>query len=143
MEEGEAPEECAVRETCEELGIGREAVEVIGQGDTLYGNGSFTLYTFIGEIDPDALIAAESDDNEVEETFFVQLDRLMRERPEHYGEKMTAEIDPHFPYDRVGIGRDYPWHTPSNDIPLYDIDGRVIWGLTARITENVIETLGK
>ncbi|MBR3147067.1 MAG: CoA pyrophosphatase [Eubacterium sp.] len=143
MEEGETPEECAVRETCEELGIGRNAVEVIGQGDTLYGNGNFTLYTFIGKIDPGALNTAEPDDSEVGEIFFVPLDRLLEETPEHYGEKMRAEIDTHFPYDKVGIGRDYSWRTPSNDIPVYDIDGRVIWGLTGRITENVIETLKK
>ena len=41
MENGESPEECAVRETCEELGIGQDSVKVIGQGDTLYGNGNF------------------------------------------------------------------------------------------------------
>ena len=141
MENGESPEECAVRETCEELGIGQDAVKVIGQGDTLYGNGNFTLYTFIGEIDPDALNTAEPDDNEVREIFLVPLERLLDEVPEHYGEKMSAEIDPHFPYDKVGIDPDYPWHTPSNDIPVYDIDGRVIWGLTGRITENVVGVL--
>ncbi len=141
MEKSESPEECAVRETCEELGIGPDAVKVIGQGDTLYGNGNFTLYTFIGEIDPDALNTAEPDDNEVGEIFLVPLERLLDEEPEHYGEKMSAEIDPHFPYDKVGINLDYPWHTPSNDIPVYDIDGRVIWGLTGRITENVIGSL--
>ncbi len=142
MEDGEGPEECAVRETCEELGIKADGVEVISQGGMLYGSG-FTLYTFIGSIRQEALDSIEPDPAEVSEVFTVPLDVLMDAEPEHYGEKMKPDIDEDFPYEKVGIGRDYPWRTASYDIPVYDIEGRVIWGLTARITENVIQTLKK
>ena len=142
MEEGESPEECAVRETCEELGIKAGGIEVISQGGVLYGSG-FTLHVFIGSISRDTLESIEPDPGEVSEVFTVPLDVLMDARPEHYGEKLKPDIDPGFPYERVGIGKDYPWRTASYDIPVYDIAGRVIWGLTARITENVIQTLKK
>ena len=140
MEDGELPEECAVRETCEELGIEKECVEVIGRGDTLYG-ANFTLYTFVGSIDSGAVSSIEPDPEEVSEIFTVPVETLMERPPEHYGETMKPVIEQGFPYEKVGIDEDYPWRTPEYDIPVYDIDGRVIWGITGRITENIIETL--
>ena len=140
MEEGETPLECAVRETCEELGIEKESIEVIGQGDTLYGS-NFTLYTFIGSIDSAALEKASPDPEEVSEVFLMPVEELMSVKPSHYGERLKPDIDPDFPYEKVGIDKDYPWRTAEYDIPVYDVGERIIWGLTARITENVIGSL--
>lgn len=140
MEKGETPEECAVRETCEELGIGRESIEVVSQGDTLYG-ANFTLYTFIGAVDNEVVFDAEPDPEEVSEIFTLPVKTLMDNPPEHYGEKMKPLIEQGFPYEKVGISEDYPWRTPEYDIPVYDIDGRMIWGLTARITLDVMEKI--
>ena len=81
------------------------------------------------------------DPEEVSEVFTVPVEVLMDTEPQHYGEKMRPEIAPDFPYEKVGIGRDYPWRTSEHDIPVYDIDGRIIWGMTARITERVTEIL--
>lgn len=141
MEEGETPQECAVRETCEELGVEQASIEIIGQGDVLYGAGNFTLYSYIGVIDFDAYQAAEPDPEEVSETFLLPVETLLEAEAQHYGETMKPVIEPGFPYGKVGISEDYPWRTPSYDIPVYDIDGRVIWGLTGRITESIAETL--
>lgn len=137
IEDGESPEECAVRETCEELGISEDTVKIFGAGDTLQGSG-FTLYTFIGTIDLEEAEPFDPDPTEVSELFSVPVDRLFKAVPEHYGEKMEPLIDKDFPYEKVGIDKDYPWRTTEHDIPVYDIDGRIIWGLTARITENVL-----
>jgi len=41
----------------------------------------------------------------------------------------------------LGIGDDYPWRRGKWEIPIYDIESRIIWGLTARITDNVIKTI--
>ena len=82
-----------------------------------------------------------SDSGEVKEVFSVPVERILMETPSHYAERMTPVIDPAFPYEEIGVARDYHWTTPSNDIPVYDIDGRIIWGLTGRITENVVNTL--
>ncbi len=162
VEEGETPENCALRETIEELGIKEDSVRITARGDTLYGAGSFTLYTFIGEIDlsggeaasgadKDAQDGAVSDivlsdlldpdPEEVAEVFTVPVKVLMDEEPRHYAEHLRPEIDPDFPYEEVGISRGYPWRTSDYDIPVYDIDGRIIWGLTARITERIVEIL--
>ncbi len=137
VEDGESAEECAVRETCEELGISSDAVKIFGAGDTLQGAG-FTLNTFIGHIDT---AIYSPDPEEVSEVFTVPLDTLLNTEPEHYGEKLAPQIDKDFPYEKVGIDKDYPWRTSEHDIPVYDIDGRIIWGMTARITENVISII--
>ena len=137
VEDGESPEECAVRETCEELGISRDAVKVFGEGDTLHGAG-FTLTTYIGSID---LSKLSPDPEEVSEVFTVPLSTLIASEPEHYSEKLAPQIDKDFPYEKVGIDQDYPWRTSEHDIPVYDIDGRIIWGMTARITENIVDVI--
>lgn len=139
VEDGETLEECAVRETCEELGVSPDDVNIIAQGDTLYGSGNFTLYTFVGELNLDIT----PDEKEVSDVFTVPVKVLMDAEPEHYSEKLRPEIDPDFPYEKVGINPNYPWRTSDHDIPVYDIDGRIIWGMTARITERVIEILNK
>ena len=140
MENDESPEECAVRETYEETGVIKASIEVIGQGDTLYGP-NFTLYTFIGSMDRKSLETAVPDHEEVRELFLIPLDTLIESEPKHYGEKLKPEIEEDFPYEKVGIDKDYPWRTASYDIPVYETEGRIIWGLTARITENVIKAI--
>ena len=52
IEPGETAEQCAVRETEEEVGIPASNIKVIGQGGTLFngGRGGFALYSFIGEV---------------------------------------------------------------------------------------------
>ena len=134
IEKCESPEDCAVRETCEEVGISRSTIKIFGAGDTLQGAG-FTLYTFTGAIEDTAHMTP--DPEEVSEIFTVPLDKLLTAKPEHYCEKMAPEIAKDFPYEKVGIDRNYPWRTTEHDIPIYDIDGRIIWGMTARITENM------
>ncbi|MBR2548288.1 MAG: CoA pyrophosphatase [Eubacterium sp.] len=156
VEDGETPEECAVRETCEELGITGDDIRIIARCDTLYGSGSFTLYTFIGELIsdnestdtenagadlPGIIERLKPDPEEVSDVFTVPMKDLIEKEPEHYTEHLRPDIDPDFPYDKVGISRDYPWRTSDYEIPVYEIDGHIIWGMTARITERVVKIL--
>ncbi len=156
VESGESEVDCAVRETCEELGVSEDSIKIFGKGDVIHGTG-FTLSTVIGYIDlKRQKRKAEADDTgsaegllsgltpdrrEVSEVFTVPLSKILSTEPDHYEEKMAPVIDKSFPYDKVGIDKDYPWRTTEHDIPVYDIGGRIIWGLTARITERVAEIL--
>lgn len=73
IEGGETPEQCAKRETCEELGIETEKINVVGQGDTLYGYANFTLFTFIGIINYQDYLNCHIQKDEVDEVFWCQL----------------------------------------------------------------------
>ena len=141
VEQGETFEEAAIRETVEEIGVAESDIELISEGDAIHGNANFTLHTFIGSIKGEALEAAAFDEGEVGEVFFVSLSDLMKAKPSIFDEKMQVSVGEGFPYEKLGVDRNYPWHVPEAEIPVYDIGGRMIWGLTARITMDVLSVL--
>lgn len=141
LEEGESLQECALRETYEEIGIPPEKIEIIGPGDILYGYANYTLYTYIGIIKYEDYLNAVIDPAEVDEIFLIAVDDLVKNPPQIHDERVYTHIGKEFPYDKVGIKKTYQWRVGNWVIPIYDIDERIIWGLTARITANIIHTI--
>lgn len=141
MEAGETPLECALRETYEEIGIEREKIEIAGKGDTLYGYANYTLFTTIGIINYEDYVNIEIAKDEVDHIILVALEDLLQSEPEIHNENIFTEINDQFPYEKVGIEVDYPWRVGKWEIPIYDINNKIIWGLTARITKCVIDRL--
>ena len=130
-----------IRETEEEIGIPRGNIEVISQGDTMYGAAGFSLYSFIGILQYEDLDLIRFQEDEVEEVFYVPVKKLLEVRPQIYLQRMKPLIPEDFPYDRIGITENYPWRVGTYEIPVYEIEGRVIWGMTAKITEGIIERI--
>lgn len=143
VEKGESPKEAALRETFEEIGVPSGRVEVVGPGDILYGYANYTLFTYLGFIDWEDCRRAALAEAEVDEIFLVPVRKFLENPPEVHRENIFTEIGDSFPYEKVGIGRDYPWRVGNWEIPIYDIDGRIIWGLTARITRSIVDALTK
>lgn len=141
VEPGEDPAETALRETMEEIGIPPEKVELIGPGDILYGYANYTLYTYMGIIAYEDVVKASLAPEEVDEIFLVPLQFFHDNPPQVQVEKIYTEISEDFPFDRIGIDESYPWRIGEWEIPIYDAGGRIIWGLTARITANMIRVL--
>ena len=110
IEAGEPPQAAALRECNEEIGVPVSEIKLLAQGDTLYGQADFTIYSFIAEIS--------------EESY-------ERIKIEFYKEKYETNIR-EFPYDKVGIPLDYEWRRGTMRIPIYEYDGIVIWGITAQ-----------
>lgn len=54
---------------------------------------------------------------------------------------MTPQVPDSFPYEAVGIPRDYPWNTGRVEVPVWVRQNRVIWGMTARIVLDLISHL--
>ena len=44
-----------------------------------------------------------------------------------------------FPYELIGIPKDYRWQHGSENVPVYPWQGRAIWGVTGRITRNLVQ----
>ena len=111
--------ETALRETMEEIGLGRESVGVKGRlrpYDTITG---YRVHPFVGVIEgrPEVTVS----DDEIKQVFFVGLDTLMDEET--------------FRQTRI------EWDGRVHEVRAYEWGGPVIWGATANILSELIERL--
>ena len=141
MEKGETAEEAALRETAEETGIPVSAIKVIGQGDTLYGYANYTMYTTMGVIPYEAYKNAVIEKAEVEELFLMPLKEFTEDRLSIYTQKIALEICDDFPYENLGITKDYYWRQGPWEVPVYEVRNRLVWGLTGRIVMQLMKVL--
>lgn len=141
MEEGESPEECAIRETCEELCIEPEDIRIISPLDYLHTYSNFTMYPFLGVIDYNACKKAKASTDEVKEIFYVPLSYLMETEPIVYNSEIYPKIPANFPYEMINEKNGYSWRIGTTTIPIYQYKGHAIWGLTALITQDLIRKM--
>ena len=139
LEPGEDAVSCALRETWEELGIPRPAVEVVAELDWLTHQGGFVLYPVLGIVSPEAAERLHPGPAEVKETFFVPVDWLRAHPPEVYAYPLIPRVGEDFPYARIGFPQGYRWRGGRVEVPIYAWEGRAIWGLTGRITRRLLE----
>ena len=139
-EDGETAVQCALRETREELGIPESAVTVIGEMDFVYIRAGSLLRPVLGEIDPAALADMRPEPAEVAGTFLLPLRVLRAQEPEIYVRQQALEA-PDFPYEAAGVTRDYPWRPYRLEVPVFRGLPHPLWGITARITMDVLEKL--
>ncbi len=141
MEPGETPEVCALRETEEELAIPRETVQLIGPGDFIANQRGFLLRPFLGLVSPEGLSVMRPSPAEVAEVFTVPLSWLKENLPQIWTYSLRPQTPEDFPYERIGIKRDYPWAWGQVEVPVWYWQGRAIWGMTARITLDLLKAL--
>lgn len=130
-EPGERPVDTALRETWEEIGVPPEEIEILAPLDVIQDISDRVIYPFLGLISPAGLAALRPSGDEVKEVFLVPLAHL-RQAPEVYRYKVSAQVDEDFPYERMGFPKTYPWRTGWLEVPIYEYEGHFIWGMTAR-----------
>jgi 8-oxo-dGTP pyrophosphatase MutT (NUDIX family) len=140
VEKGETPLACAIRETVEELGISRESIDVIGELNYIESRGDFTMYAFLAAI-ADADFTRTYNRAEVQEVFLVPVSFFLENEPEIHRYELVPKVGADFPYDRIQPKGAYKWRTGSETVPIYNYEGRSIWGLTGRITLHLINVL--
>jgi 8-oxo-dGTP pyrophosphatase MutT (NUDIX family) len=102
--------DAALRETEEEIGMPRAAVEVVAELDTLATVGSrFTITPFVGILDP--LPELVPHPGEVVKILEVPLSELLED----------------------GAYREEYWESPDRAIHFFELHGETVWGATARI----------
>jgi len=137
-EEGETPVACALRETEEELSIPRSEITLLGTPDFICNQRGFLLYPLLGLISPAGMEALCPSPAEVAEVFTVPLDFFRTTEPEVYTYDLVPQVQSDFPYEAVGVSRDYPWAAGHVEVPVWYYQGHAIWGMTARIVRHLI-----
>lgn len=138
MEGTESPEECALRETWEELGIPRQEVQLLGRLDFIAHRANFIMYPIVGAVSRKAVEHLRLNPAEVDHTFQVPLDYLRSHPPLEYEYVLEPRTGEDFPYELIGIPRDYRWQKGGENVPVYPWEGHAIWGLTGRITRHLM-----
>lgn len=141
MEAGEGPVDCALRETEEELGLDREQITLLGELDFLVHRGSTVLYPVLGLVEFEALAELAINPDEVEEIFLVPLRHLLTTEPELYHYPLVPQPEADFPYEKLGIDPDYNWIPGHESGPIWPWENKTIWGLTGKITRQLLELI--
>lgn len=138
VETDESWEECAVRETMEELHIQKEQIEVIGPGDIFISPFNLMVYPFLGEIkEYDNTFSTD----EVDEIFKVPLDFFRNQQPERFESQLIHKLSVDFPYEWIPEGENYPWAQGTYDVNFYRYDNLIIWGMTAHIVKSMVKLI--
>ena len=125
IETGEDPSAAALRETAEELCVGKEQIELLAGLDTLIGPTGAPIWSFAGLLRHYRHTWSE---DEVAETFTVPLAWLLTHEPEVHMTTLVTVTGDDFPYELVPGGKDYPWAVKKNPVYFYRYGERVIWG---------------
>lgn len=137
-EDGETPEQTALREICEELCINSEQVTMIAPMDILISPSSMILYPYLGVLKD---YKGTFGQDEVAEVFTVPLRYFLETEPETYDNKVYNVPQEGFPFDKIEGGEQYKWHIGRYPVNFYGYHGYTIWGLTARIMRSVAQLI--
>lgn len=131
VEKGETPEEAVVRELCEELLLTEDQID-LKEECFLLVNDPVIIHCF-----PCHISGYEGSINseEVSETFVVPITFFKQTPAEIHEVDWKPVFADDFPFDKIYGGREYGWRARKSRIRFYEYEGRVIWGMTARIVE--------
>lgn len=142
----------AIRETCEELGISNEKIELKAELDTLISPFNSMIKSYIAFIDILKIDELRLNKDEVEEVFLVPLKWFYENEAEIYKiylESHPYEIDSNgkksvtFPAKELGLPNLYheSWMNSFRKIYFYNYKNYKIWGFTAHILKDALKKL--
>ncbi|MFZ5942578.1 MAG: NUDIX hydrolase [Bacillota bacterium] len=131
--------ESALRETCEELGLTRSDINIIGPLDVLLTPFDTKISPFVGRLTDYTQITPNP--SEVESIFYVPLKFFLENRPQTYYSNITISPPPDFPFHLLPNGKTYNWRKGKYPVHFYIYEDKVIWGITARILYNFIQII--
>lgn len=129
----------AIRETCEELGLTAQDINVIAPLDIFVTPFSRIVYPFVGEVKETSNIKPNPE--EVAEVFYVPLTYFLTVEPKRYDVPLQPQPEHDFPYHLIHKGKDYQWRSASIPEYFYEYNDYVIWGMTARIIVHFVDLL--
>lgn len=141
IEQGERPQDCALRETVEELGIPMHLIRLLGPFDILHNYTNVTIHPFVGVISYEDVRNLRISAEEVKEVFLVPLSFFLENEPFVYSYEVVPQIGEDFPYHMLDCADKYNWRRGHCTVPIFQYEGKIIWGITARIVIHFMEAL--
>lgn len=145
-------QEAAVRETVEELGISKEKITVIGKLDTFIAPLGVSVEGFMGIAQITGLDELKISTSEVERVFSVPVSYFMENKPKEYDTIVRVHptyLDENgkevvmFPARELGLAEMYtrPWGERRLKMYIYNVENEVIWGITSRFINDIVNKL--
>jgi coenzyme A diphosphatase NUDT7 len=133
------PQETAIRETVEELGIKRNKIELLGSLNYFFTPPGTIIYPFVGVIKKKESI--EPNPAEVEEFFLAPVEYFLKHPPTKSSVEVATRYHGDFPFSRIPPFYRKEWNKRwSFPVYFYEYGERFIWGITARILYSFITT---
>ena len=139
VENGENPKEAVMRELMEELLVHKDQIELEEENFILVSSETI-IHCF-----PCHIRNYEDgySPEEVKEVFCVPLTFLKNTSAKVYEVNWNPVFPDDFPFEKIYGGRNYGWRPQKSRIRFYEYQGRVIWGMTARIIEGFVKETGR
>jgi 8-oxo-dGTP pyrophosphatase MutT (NUDIX family) len=139
IEENENSLMAVIRETCEELNISEDSIEILGSMDLMITHHNKIIYPYAIHIDKDTVIKPA--ENEVDHIFFVPLKFFIETKPLIKVIRILTEPKEEFPYSNMIGAMGYKWIEGRSKIYIYKYEEYIIWGLTAKIMNHFVELI--
>ena len=140
-EQGETPFRTAVREAKQELAIPPEEITFLTYLPLPRTLEKEEITPVVGLLSAKALQGLTPSPAEVAEVFRVPLSVLLEMEPERYTLYWHVTESDTFPYEKIRNGKQYPFRVPQVEELFYEVDGHIIWGVTARFTASLVSAL--
>ena len=141
VEKDETYKQAAIRETMEELNIGQDKIEVIGELDYLVSYDNIRINCFLAIVSGVELDDINPNQDEVDHVFTVPLDFFLETDPDTYYLSVRTVLNEEFPYNLIPNGKDYNWSDGSRSVQFYHYKDYIIWGYTAKMTKQFIDII--
>lgn len=140
VEQNETPAMAAVRETAEELLLPEKQIQIVTslhRYTTVWGA---VIYPFLGELENYEGLFSE---DEVQEVFTVPFDFFLQTEPEvQYMQVNRVPENPLRMQTLLGTNA-YNWARPKEELLFYEYQGKVIWGMTAKMMYRFVQAYKK
>jgi len=140
VEDKESPREAAVREVMEELNLSFEEIEYIGEMNYFVTPYNAIIYPFVAKCKNNNMQCNKS---EVDHIFKVPISFLMANEPMLYELEIGPNLKEDFPYHLIRGGKEYKFGRGKLFEYFYSFNDYIIWGTTALIVKNFIDSVKK
>lgn len=134
----------AIRETCEELGIQKDMISILGSIGTLVAPMGVIVEAYVGILNINSVHELKIDHKEVENIFLIPLEYFITNRPDEFFTRL--ELHPSLikengekvellPVKELGLPEKYsmPWTIGKHRVLVYRTTEEIIWGITAEL----------